>query len=242
MGFVKICPHCRHKNDTFEAECTNCFGDLSVVPPVDESLVKEIPAKQEPSNTEQPKMAENPTNNEEKGEQKVPAKHCECGWYNEANLKFCSKCQRNIKGLAKIYVFQRILDDQKKQAKNDEPKPEAKVEDHKLDFGFSLATVDGSYSYSLSLQNPIVVVGREQEMAEYLHNKQYVSRTHAQLQIVGAKVAIKDVGSSNGTFVNYKRLSPNVDQLLEEGAKVSFGGPWNEEQQDQNVAYFVVHY
>jgi len=50
-----------------------------------------------------------------------------------------------------------------------------------------------------------------------------VSRLHAVLKREGTHVRVKDLGSSNGTYLNGKRLKPNVDQTLEHGDMLSLG-------------------
>ena len=50
-----------------------------------------------------------------------------------------------------------------------------------------------------------------------------VSRLHAVLKRAGTQVRVMDLGSSNGTYLNGKRLKPNVDQTLEHGDMLSLG-------------------
>jgi predicted component of type VI protein secretion system len=50
-----------------------------------------------------------------------------------------------------------------------------------------------------------------------------VSKEHAILSFDGERFMIKDLGSTNGTFVDDDRLEPAVPQLLSSGSKVIFG-------------------
>jgi hypothetical protein len=50
-----------------------------------------------------------------------------------------------------------------------------------------------------------------------------VSRIHAMIRRDGKRVVIVDLGSANGSFVNGKRLTPNVERLLSHGDVVSLG-------------------
>jgi hypothetical protein len=50
-----------------------------------------------------------------------------------------------------------------------------------------------------------------------------VSRNHATISIKNGHVMITDVGSSNGTFVDGKRLKPNLPAKVESGTMVRFG-------------------
>ena len=50
-----------------------------------------------------------------------------------------------------------------------------------------------------------------------------VSRLHAELDITGNKFILKDLGSSNGTFIDKKQLIPQHQQELNINEKVFFG-------------------
>ncbi len=50
-----------------------------------------------------------------------------------------------------------------------------------------------------------------------------VSRMHALIRRDGQRVVIMDLGSANGTFVNGKRLMPNVERLLTHGDVIALG-------------------
>ena len=65
-------------------------------------------------------------------------------------------------------------------------------------------------------------VGRSPENEIHLDDAQ-ISRRHAAITWDGARCAVTDLGSSNGTFVNGRRLMPNVPEPLRPGDHVSFG-------------------
>jgi hypothetical protein len=50
-----------------------------------------------------------------------------------------------------------------------------------------------------------------------------VSRLHAVIKREGDRLVFMDLGSSNGTYVNGKRLAPNVEQILSHGDVVALG-------------------
>ena len=50
-----------------------------------------------------------------------------------------------------------------------------------------------------------------------------VSRLHAVLKREARRVFLMDLGSSNGTYVNGKRLSPNVDHTISNGDVIALG-------------------
>ncbi|MDI6769818.1 MAG: FHA domain-containing protein [Anaerolineales bacterium] len=50
-----------------------------------------------------------------------------------------------------------------------------------------------------------------------------VSRLHAVLRRVKNKIVIMDLGSSNGTYVNGNRLSPQIEHVLSHGDTIHLG-------------------
>ena len=50
-----------------------------------------------------------------------------------------------------------------------------------------------------------------------------VSRLHAVIKREGQRVIVMDLGSSNGTYVNGKRLNPNVEQVVKHGDVITLG-------------------
>ena len=50
-----------------------------------------------------------------------------------------------------------------------------------------------------------------------------VSRQHAELIKTGEQVALKDLGSMNGSFVNGRRLKPDETMILKAGDVCRFG-------------------
>jgi hypothetical protein len=50
-----------------------------------------------------------------------------------------------------------------------------------------------------------------------------VSRLHAVIKRDGTRVIFIDLGSANGTYVNGKRLVPNVEQVLNHGDVIALG-------------------
>lgn len=68
-----------------------------------------------------------------------------------------------------------------------------------------LVKVDGTQQV-LPLRKSRLVVGR-QEGCHIRLNSAAVSRQHCELAVDDAKVSVKDLGSSNGTYVNKRRVS-----------------------------------
>ena len=61
------------------------------------------------------------------------------------------------------------------------------------------------------------------DLSPYQAYARGVSRLHAVLKREASRVFLMDLGSSNGTFVNGKRLSPNVDHAVANGDVIALG-------------------
>ncbi len=61
------------------------------------------------------------------------------------------------------------------------------------------------------------------DLSPYQAYARGVSRLHAVLKREANRVFLMDLGSSNGTYVNGKRLTPNVDHALANGDVVALG-------------------
>jgi len=93
-----------------------------------------------------------------------------------------------------------------------------------------LASPDGS-----TLDIPVkeeVVIGREDPISEIFPDldltgfggmEQGVSRKHAVIHRSGADYTVEDMGSTNGTYVNRKKVQPNVPQAIKPGDELRFG-------------------
>jgi pSer/pThr/pTyr-binding forkhead associated (FHA) protein len=93
-----------------------------------------------------------------------------------------------------------------------------------------LASPDGS-----TLNIPVkdeVVIGREDPISEIFPDldltgfggmEKGVSRKHAVIHRSGADYTVEDMGSTNGTYVNRKKVLPNVPQAIKPGDELRFG-------------------
>lgn len=68
-----------------------------------------------------------------------------------------------------------------------------------------------------------LIVGRHPQMAQLVVNDDSVSRRHARIRMKGQRLAMEDLGSSNGTKVDGERLQPNRLFGLERSMVVEFG-------------------
>lgn len=70
-----------------------------------------------------------------------------------------------------------------------------------------------------------VRMGRDGQQCSFVYpaDAQGVSRTHCELWVAGGAVCIKDLGSTYGTYVNGRRLSPNETAALRAGDVFGLG-------------------
>lgn len=140
----------------------------------------------------------------------------ECGAENAPQARKCKQCGEDISDIL--------------------PTPLAGTPE-KL-FTYKLVTVDGAYS--VSIDKPLCVVGREADLNDYLCSKMYVSRQHAELTVVAGKVFVKNLSSTNKTFVNNIEIPNDEPTALNFGDEIGLGGKMISDTRQENAAYFVV--
>ena len=139
---------------------------------------------------------------------------CDCGAKNPVQARQCVSCGENISMIV--------------------PTPDqATTETH-----FVLSSLDGSYAFEL--HEGITVIGRENTMHEFLADKSYVSRRHAELILYGDNLKIKNCNATNHTFVNNIMLSENECMDLKNGDEIGLGGNMQSGSRQSEAAYFLV--
>src|SRR5208337_5613398 len=77
-----------------------------------------------------------------------------------------------------------------------------------------------------------VVIGREDPISEVFPDvdltalggmEKGVSRKHAVIRYSGKDYTVEDMGSTNGTFINKKRIPPHAPEAIKPGDEVRFG-------------------
>lgn len=81
--------------------------------------------------------------------------------------------------------------------------------------------IQGETTIALASRND---VGRSPTCTLRLHGRR-VSSLHARVIWSGAAWLLRDLGSTNGTFIDGMRLPPGIDRPLQPGNQVAFGNP-----------------
>ena len=77
-----------------------------------------------------------------------------------------------------------------------------------------------------------VMIGREDPISEVFPDvdltnlggmEKGVSRKHAVIHRSGVDYTVEDMGSTNGTYINKKRIQPHAPQAIKPGDEVKFG-------------------
>lgn len=138
---------------------------------------------------------------------------CDCGNKNPAAARKCSRCGEDISDIIPV---------------ND-------AQEERLHF--TLVSLDGDFAYEIT-ENEIIA-GRENTMKEYLSSKPYVSRTHAKFTISDNKLYVKNISSTNFTYVNNEKIS-GEQKLISDGDEIGLGGCVVNGMRQDNAAYFIV--
>ncbi|MBQ3683762.1 MAG: FHA domain-containing protein [Succinimonas sp.] len=232
MARVKICPKCGAENSPGSASCINenCGWDLSNVKSVDKEAAKPAP---------DPK---NPAGDAPSEDNAIPpgmayARICpKCGHVNGPMIKQCAACHENIKFLKKT-----LVDKSQLQGASGAPAPEPAAPKPVNKVIASLNAPDGRCILKIDTLHPITVIGREHAMADYLASRDYTSRFHAEIHVMGDRLALADKGR-NGTYINNVRMSPGSTEVLKDGDKVSMGDRWPDDWTKSQAGCFIVAY
>jgi len=107
---------------------------------------------------------------------------------------------------------------------------ETAIDMNEEETGLVLISLEGS-----KLEIPTkdeVVIGREDPISDVFPDvdltgmgglEKGVSRKHAVIHRIGTDFTIEDMGSTNGTFINKKKIQPRAPQKIEPGDELRFG-------------------
>ncbi len=153
-----------------------------------------------------------------------------CHHPNMAGALFCSECGAPLataNALDPQQVETGRMKDILGQSAIVPPKPPAVVMNdwatlHLLDTGQMLPLTERS-EFTLGRISDGQPIMPDIDLSPYQAYARGVSRLHAVLKREASRVFLMDLGSSNGTYVNGKRLAPNVDHAISNGDVVALG-------------------
>ena len=141
---------------------------------------------------------------------------CDCGAKNPVQARRCSVCGEDISTIV--------------------PTPDLAPSTQR----YVLTSFDGVFSYEINEGSTII--GRENEMQEYLSSKPYVSRKHAELKldVTTGVLTIKNCSTTNFTFLNNTMISDENSVELKNGDEIGLGGNEQNGSRQPEAAYFLV--
>lgn len=137
---------------------------------------------------------------------------CDCGCINSATAKKCAGCGEYIADIAPIL-----------QSEDNTCK-------------YVMTSLDGEYAYEI--KDGPVILGRENEMKEYLADKAYVSRQHAKIIKEDDKIYIENLSNTNFTFVNNQRITEKTELHIDD--EIGLGGNETNGSRQLEAAYLIL--
>ena len=86
--------------------------------------------------------------------------------------------------------------------------------------GASGALVNVKGGQRVALNRSEFTIGKERRKVDFVIDNSSVSRTHAKIRIRAGEFFVLDLGSTNGTYVNGSKLTPNQETKLNNGDKI----------------------
>ena len=219
MEKYKICPNpaCKKHNKPKAIECAWCEMPLTGVKVTDDETeavrqkTQEERAKLQEEQSESPVASANITGK--------MARICEnCGQHNPPNARKCTSCGDDISDII--------------------PTQDGIQTQDAIKTKYRLKSLDGGFVYEIPEDG--AVVGRENELSEYLSGKSYVSRRHAELRIAEDKLFVKNLNAMNHTYVNNARIENDTETEVHSGDEIGFGGNITNGKRQELAAYFIV--
>ena len=142
-------------------------------------------------------------------------KICDCGAENPPQARKCKACGEDISDIIAT----------------------EKLKACEASFSYELHTLIDDFS--VVIDKPLIVLGRESELKDYLKNKPFVSRQHAELTVIADKVFIKNLSKTNKTFINNEEIPSDTPVQLHEGDEIGLGGKIIAGNRQEQAAYFI---
>ncbi len=87
----------------------------------------------------------------------------------------------------------------------------------------SLKLSPGKHEFIVGREDPINNIFPDIDLTDYGGDEGGVSRQHARITLQGSQYYLADLQSTNSTYINQKRLQPNLPTLLHNGDRIRFG-------------------
>ena len=153
----------------------------------------------------------------------------QCGHNNFELADVCANCPTSLENVGAVAIDEE-LSKQSAVADKEEPKvsgaPEAPQKAAET-FRLSPACAELESMNPSGLRFPLSaasVLGRGADIdLTCLPDSEAISRRHAKVTLESGKWYIEDLNSANGTFVNGKKLSPNLRHEIVSGMRVALG-------------------
>jgi hypothetical protein len=151
-----------------------------------------------------------------------------CQHKNVAGAMFCAECGAQLDGVDTL-ITQAITDEQIAEELKKPARPEPAstpvnswISLHLMDSGkiLPLASRNEFTLGRLSEGQPIMP---DIDLTPYQAYASGVSRLHAVVKRDANRVMVMDLGSSNGTYLNGRRINPHVEESLSHGDIVALG-------------------
>jgi len=155
-----------------------------------------------------------------------------CGHQNLPGTIFCVECGTQLDGSKSMTTGSIPTDQLVKNLKEDTSTPTLSPPSPPTDSWLSLHFMDGGKVLPLASNRNEFTMGRLSEgqpimpdvdLMPYQAYTAGVSRLHAVIKRINNKVLIMDLGSSNGTYVNGRRISPHAEEAIIHGDIVALG-------------------
>ncbi|OQY90291.1 MAG: hypothetical protein B6D38_04705 [Anaerolineae bacterium UTCFX1] len=152
-----------------------------------------------------------------------------CGHENAEGSIFCLECGALVDGaqllVTKTIADSEMVDNVKQDASN------SGVDDLLTDYWLALRLMENDKTLYLSARDEFTLgrftegqpVAPDIDLMPYQAYAAGVSRLHAAIRRDSDRVIIMDLGSSNGTYLNGRRLNSHMEEQLKRGDVIALG-------------------
>ncbi len=152
-----------------------------------------------------------------------------CQHQNVEGAVYCMECGAQIDGVETL-VTKAITDQEiDEELRKNAPQPEAEsippnswLSLHLMDSGKILPLASRS-EFTLGRLSEGQPIMPDVDLTPYQAYASGVSRLHAVVKRDVSRVVVMDLGSSNGTYLNGRRLNPHLEEALSHGDIVALG-------------------